>query len=231
MAFSGTYLYAPGAGELVLNAYHRIGIRGPALVAEHMVDARNEGNLLQIEWSNKGVNLWTVDLQTIPLVQGQATYPVLANTVALLDLYITTPAGATNNDRLILPISRSDYAAQTNKAVQAPPTTFWFDRLISPTLTFWPVPDSGGPYTANFYRYRLIQDAVLPGGIQPEMPIRWLDAWAAGLSHRLARQHAPQLEQLRKGDALEAWQIAANQDVEGTPIRIMPMIGNYYRRR
>lgn len=231
MAFSGTYAFAPSVGELVLNAYGRLQLRGPALVAQHWYDARMEGNLLQIEWQNKGVQLWTVDLQSVPLVQGTATYSVPQNTIAILDTYITINSGGQNIDRLILGISRSDYAAQPNKAVQAPPTSWWFDRLISPTITLWPVPDNGGPYTLNYYRYRLIQDAVVAGGLQPEMPIRWLDAWSAGLSHRLARMHAPALEQLRKTDAMEAWNVASTQDVENVPIRVMPAIGGYYRRR
>ena len=230
MAFSGTYNFAPSVGELVLNAYGRCQLRGPALVAQHWLDARTEGNLLQIEWSNKGVNLWTVDLQSIPLVQGVATYSVPSNTITILDTYITTTNGGAPNDRLILGISRADYAAQPNKTIQGPPTSWWFDRLISPTITMWPVPDNGGPYTLNYYRYRMIQDAVVPGGLQPEMPIRWLDAWSAGLAHRLARMHAPALEQLRKVDAKEAWDVASTQDVENAPIRIQPMIGAYYRR-
>jgi hypothetical protein len=82
MSTSGTFLFAPSAGEFVLNAYGRIQIRGPALVAMHWYDARLESNLLQIEWQNKGVQLWTVDLQSIPLVQGTATYSVLPNTIA-----------------------------------------------------------------------------------------------------------------------------------------------------
>lgn len=231
MAYSGTYSFSPSIGELVLNAYGRIQLRGPALVAQHWFDARTEGNLLQISWANLGVNLWTVDLQSVPLVQGTPTYNVPSNTIAILDTYISITSGGQTIDRPILGISRSDYAAQPNKLQQAPPTTWWFDRLTSPTITLWPVPDSGGPYTLNYYRYRLIQDAVVAGGIQPEMPIRWLDAWAAGLAHRLARLHAPALEQMRKADAKEAWDIASTQDVENVPIRIMPQIGTYYPSR
>jgi hypothetical protein len=230
MSYSGTYNFSPSVAELVLNAYGRIGLRGPALVAQHWVDARTEGNLLQLEWQNRGVQLFTVDLQTVPLVAGVATYSVPDNTMMILDTYIEVNSGGQPIDRIILGVSRSDYAAYPNKTIQAPPTTWWFDRLISPTITLWPVPDSSQPYVLKYYRYRLIQDAVLAGGIQPEMPVRWLDAWAAGLAHRLARLHAPPLEQLRKADAEEAWQNAATQDFENTPIRIQPMISTYWRR-
>jgi hypothetical protein len=134
------------------------------------------------------------------------------------------------HDRLILGQSRSDYASQPNKAAVGPPTIWWFDRLIAPSITLWPVPDNNG-YTLQFYRYRLIQDAVIPGGIQPELPVRFFDAWTAGLSHRVARLHAPALEAVRKVDAAEAWSTASTQDVEWVPIRIQPLISNYFRRR
>ena len=39
-----------------------------------MIDARNEINYLQVEWSTCGVNLWTVDLVTQVLTAGTATY-------------------------------------------------------------------------------------------------------------------------------------------------------------
>lgn len=230
MAFSGTFGFAPSAGELVLNAYARLQKFGPALVAQHWYDARIEGNLLQVEWSNRGTNLWTVDLQSVPLVQGTAAYSVPTNTVAILDAYITTSPGGQPIDRPILGVSRSDYAAQSSKTTQGSPTMWWLDRLIAPTITLWPVPDGAQPYTLNYYRYRMIQDAAVAGGLAPEMPIRWLDAWSAGLAHRLARIHAPALEQVRGTDAERAWRFASSQDVESVPLRIMPAFGGYYRR-
>lgn len=229
MTASGTYSFNPSVGELVLNAYSRINIRRPALLAEHMVDARVEANLLQTEWMNKGVNLWTVDLITTVLVQGTATYNVDPTTVMILDAYIETSSGGTTNDRIIEPVSRTEYASFPDKTLQSPPTVFWFDRLIAPTITLYPTPDGNGPYTLKYYRFRQIQDANVPAGVTPEIPNRWLDAFAAGLAHRLSRIYAPQLEQLRKADAMEAWMIAAAQDVENTPFYIFPGLSSYYR--
>lgn len=229
MTASGTYSFNPSVGELVLNAYSRINIRRPALLAEHMVDARVEANLLQTEWMNKGVNLWTVDLVTTALVQGTATYNVDPTTVMILDAYIETTSGGSLNDRIIEPVSRTEYASFPTKTIQSPPTVFWFDRLIAPTITLYPVPDGNGPYTLKYYRFRQIQDAVVPGGLTPELPIRWMDAFAAGLAHRLARIYAPPLEQLRKQDALDAWSIAASQDTENVPLYLYPGLSAYYR--
>jgi len=186
-----------------------------------------ELNLLQSKLSNLQPNLWDVDLQTLPLIQGVATYSVPAETVMITNAYVRTGT-TTPIDRLIFPISQTEYAAVPNKIVQNPPNQFWFNRLISPTITFYPVPDGNGPYTCYFYRVRQIQDALLPNGFQMEVPYRWLDALAAGLAHRLAAVFAPQLEQIRKMDAEEAWRIAATQDTENVPLYISPGLQSYF---
>jgi len=51
----------------------------------------------------------------------------------------------------------------------------------------------------------------------------------AGLAYRLARIYAPALEDKRKTDYMEAWQIAADSDLENTPVRIIPRLSGYYR--
>ncbi len=74
-----------------------------------------------------------------------------------------------------------------------------------------------------------MQDANLPGGETPDVPYRWIDAIVAGLAHRLSRIYAPQMEQLRKADAVDAWTTAATQDVENVALTLAPSIGLYYR--
>lgn len=229
MTASGTYLFQPSIGELGLNALARIQIRPPAVVQDHMENMRMEGNLLQSSWSAAGINLWTVDLQTMPLVQGTATYTVPATTVMILDAYISVGSGPATN-RYISPFSRTDYASLGNPTSQGTPSTFWFDRLISPTITLWPVPDGGGPYVLQYYRYRQLQDAALPNGGTAEIPYVFLDAWAAGLAYRLSRIYAPSLEQIRKADAVEAFALANQQNSENVPMYIQPMISSYYSR-
>ena len=73
---SGTYNFDPSLGEMTIYAYNLIGIRGTALLQEHMEAARMASNLLLGRWSSQGVNLWMVTLQSVPLVAGQATYNV-----------------------------------------------------------------------------------------------------------------------------------------------------------
>jgi hypothetical protein len=225
MTTSGTYDFNPALGEIVLYAYMNIGIRPTAVLQEHMESARMATNMMLSRWANQGVNLWAVDLITTPLVEGQATYDVDPNTVMILDAY-TTAGGP---DRVIMPISRTEYASYPNKTQQGFPTSFWFDRLISPTVTLWPVPDGNSATTLKYYRVRRIQDANLRNGQQVEVPYLWLEAFADGLAYRLARIWAPQMAVNLKMQADESYQIAAVQNVENTPVYISPMIGGYFR--
>jgi hypothetical protein len=226
--YSGSYNFLPSAGDIIITAFQRIGIRPTEILQTHLQQAIIEMNLLQVKLSNLQPNLWDVDLQILPLVQGTATYSLPAETVMITNAYIRTGIGNQSIDRLIFPISQTEYAAIPNKFVQAPPTQFWFNRLISPTLTLYQVPDGNGPYTLYFYRVRQIQDATLPNGFQMEVPYLWLDAMTAGLSHRLARVFAPTLEQIRKADADEAWTVAATQNVENVPMFIAPGLIGYF---
>jgi hypothetical protein len=226
MTTSGTYAFNPALGEIVLYAYQNIGVRPSAVLQEHMESARMAMNMMLSRWSNQGVNLWAVDLVTVPLVQGQTTYAVDGNTIMVLDAYTTTDSGI---DRVIMPISRTEYASYPNKAQQGFPTSYWYDRLISPTLTLWPVPDGSSATILKYYRVRQVQDSNLQNGENVEIPYRWLEAVADGLTYRLARIWAPQMAQMLKGQADESYQIAATQDVETVPTYISPMIGSYFR--
>ena len=73
MSTSGTYSWNPSLGELTLYAFNLAEIRNTALAQEHMESARMASNMLLSNWSNRGVNLWAVDLQTVNFNQTPAT--------------------------------------------------------------------------------------------------------------------------------------------------------------
>jgi hypothetical protein len=226
MTTSGTYSFNPSLGEIVLYAYQNIGVRPAAILQEHMESARMAANMMLSRFSNQGVNLWAVELVTVPLIAGQSTYDVDGSTIMILDAYTTTDSGI---DRVIMPISRTEYASYPNKTQQGFPTSYWFDRLVSPKVTLWPVPDGSSATILKYYRVRQVQDANLQNGQTVEIPYRWLEAFADGLAYRLARIWQPQMAVALKGQADESYQIAAEQDVEAVNTYISPMIGGYFR--
>jgi len=238
MATSGTYTFNPSLGELTLYAFNLCEIRNTAIAQEHMESSRMAMNMMLSNWSNRGVNLWAVDLQTITLVQGTATYSVPADTVVMLDAYCETTTGSQPIDRIIMPVSRTEYASYPNKDQQGFPTVFWFDRLISssrstgsagPSVTLWPVPDGSSAQTLKYYRVRQIQDSAFTNGQTVEIPYLWLEAAAYGLAQRLALIWNPQKAALLKPLADEAYMIAAEQNVETAQQYISPQIQGYFR--
>lgn len=224
---TGTFLFNPSAGEIVLDAFGRCQLRPSEITQSHMFTARMKLNLLLSEWSNNQVNLWEVDLQSIPLVQGTATYTVPAETVMVLDLYIST--GTPAIDRYANPISRTEYASIANKTTQGNPSQYWFDRLVAPTVTFYQVPDGSQTYTANYYRVRQTQDADVTNGLNVEVQTRWLAAFTAGMAWMLSETYAPALEDKLFARYQRAWNIAAAQDTENVPLYIGPQLGSYFR--
>ena len=229
MTSSGTYAYSPSMGELTMYAFNLCGIRGTELVQEHMESARMASNLLLGRWASQGVNLWKVELLSIPLVQGKAPYDVPSNVIVMLDTYVTTTDSSGNSiDRLILPISRTEYSSYPNKKQQGFPTTYWMDRLLSPTVTLWPVPD-GSETALNYYAVQQIQDANFSSGQTLDLPLYFLEAFAYGLAQRLATIWAPDRAVGLKTLADEAYQIAAMQNVETAAFYVSPTISGYFR--
>lgn len=227
MPTTETYNFNPGLGDVILDAFSRCQVKRTELTPQHIADAKYAANFLQIAWANDGLILWTVDKQTIDLIPGTATYSVPSNTVMILDLYVVQGSGGSTQNRLIMPFSRTDYASLAQPNQVGFPTSFWFDRLVEPTVTFWPVPNEDAT-SVEYYRYRQIQDADVRQGTKIEIPYLWLDAFAAGLAHRLSRSYAPNLEAQRKMDYQEAYLLAAKQGTENVGLYLTPGLIGYF---
>lgn len=195
-----------------------------------MADARMAFNLLLSSWGNDIPNLWTVDLVTEVLVPGQATYDVEPDTIMMLDTYISTGTGESQVDRIIWPISRTEYASMPNKNLESQPTVFWFDRQLSPQVTLWQTPDDQQTYTLKYYRATVIQDQNLYNGQNVDVPRWWLLATAFGLAELLAMSYATDRVAGLAMKAKEALLAAREQDVENVPFMVIPMTSGYYPR-
>lgn len=213
----------------MLTAFGRLGIRRTEITAQHLADAENEANLLQVNLSNRQPNLWTDELYTQALTESTATYTLNARLIAIQAAYLTTTSGGVSTDRLLWPYSTFEYAAIPDKTQEGPPTAYWYNRQITPEMTLWPVPDGNATYTLKMRVCRQIQDVSLTSGTTLDLPYRWLDVYVADLAHRLSRIYAPALEQARKADAAEAWANAATEDQERVPLYISMSTQGYYR--
>lgn len=222
-----TYDFNPTAGEILLTAYGRCQIRPTALTATHLRLGEWAENLILSEISTMQPNLWELELRYIPLAAGVATYSLPSEIVQITDVYIRY--GSPSTDRYISPISRTTYAALPNKSQQGLPNQYWFNRKVSPEITFYFVPDSNGPYVAGYYSVRQTQDVSLANGDTVEIPYKWLEAFISGVAWQLSKTYAPQRKADLFADYQRALALAQTEDTENVPMYIVPGISGYWR--
>jgi len=223
MTTSGTASFNLDLSEIVEEAYERCG--GELRTGYDLRTARRSLNLMFAEWASRGLNLWTFVEGTLNLVPGVATYDLPTDTVDLLDHVIRTGAGnvSTQADLTITRISVSTYATLPNKLTQARPIQVWVERLDTPRVTLWPVPDNSQQYQFVYWRLRRIQDAG-DGVNTMDMPFRFVPCMVAGLAYHLSLKVPGGLERmpLLKTQYDEAWAIASTEDREKASDRFVP---------
>ena len=247
MTTSGTSAFNLDLAELVEEAFERCG--SELRTGYDLRTARRSLNLLTIEWANRGINLWTIEQGTIPMVQGVNTYDLPVDTIDLLEHQIRTNAGQQNNqtDITISRISVSTYSTIPNKLAQGRPIQVWINRqsgakypvpgpngtdattgIDAPKIVVWPTPDQGTAqtpyYNFVYWRMRRIQDSG--GGINTQdIPFRFVNCMVAGLAYYLSMK-LPNMD-MQRAVALKAvydeqFQLAAEEDREKAPIRFIP---------
>jgi len=125
---SGTTVFNLDLSELVEEAYERCGSQLRS--GYDLRTARRSLNLMSIEWANRGINLWTVEECSIPLVTNQGIYAVPNDTIDILDLETRTSNASTSNqtDINLSRISESTYATIPNKLTTGRPVQVYYNR-------------------------------------------------------------------------------------------------------
>ena len=230
MTTTGTSAFNLDLNSLVEEAFERCGAE--LRTGYDLRTARRSLNLLTIEWANRGINLWTVEQGSIPLVQGQIAYDLPADTIDLLDHVIRTGTGTNQSDININRISVDTYSTIPNKNAQGRPIQVWINRqsgatepggVANPQINMWPAPDGATTYTFVYWRLRRIQDAG-DGVNTQDIPFRFLPCMVAGLAYHLSRKVPGALErtQMLKMEYEELFQQAADEDREKATLRIAP---------
>jgi hypothetical protein len=135
MTTTGSTAFNPDFTEIAEEAWERAGREMRS--GYDLRTARRSMNLMTIEWANRGLNMWTIEAGSFPLVQGLNTYPMPLDTIDLLDHVIRTGGNSstTQADLSITRISVSTYATIPNKLTQARPIQVWIQRLSGETST------------------------------------------------------------------------------------------------
>jgi hypothetical protein len=191
--------------------------------------ARRSMNLLTIEWQNRGINLWTIEEGSVNLVDGTSQYTLGADTIDLLEHVIRTNSGNANtqSDLTINRISVSTYASIPNKLSEGRPIQMWIDRQRNaPVLNLWPVPDKSDTYVLKYWRMRRIEDAG--SGVETaDVNFRFLPCLVAGLAYNIALKVPELMERvpMLKAAYEEQFELAAAEDREKAPYRVVPRVG------
>ena len=171
MATSGTATFDLDLTELVEEAFERAGSEMRS--GYDLRTARRSLNLMFTDWANRGINMWTIEQGTIPMVAGTGTYNLPSDTVDLIEHVIRTGSGTNQADLSVSRISVSTYASIPNKLTTGRPIQVYIDRVSpTPTVNMWPVLDTAQTYTLVYWRLRRIQDAG--GGVNTmDVPFRF----------------------------------------------------------
>lgn len=238
--------YNPALNELLEESFERCGVE--MRTGYHFRTGRRSLNLLLTEWANRGINLWTIEQGTIPLIQGQYIYDLPGDTVDLLEHVIRTDPGQVSNqtDINISRISVSTYSTIPNKITQGRPIQVWINRRSGqttdllgatpqvPQINVWPSPDQGTVESPFYYfvywRLRRMVDAGT--GVNAEdIPFRFQNALIAGMAYKLSIK-LPEVPMERiallKAQYDEAWDLASSEDREKAPDRYVPRM-TFYR--
>ena len=211
----------PALPEIFEEAFERAGTE--LRTGYDLKTARRSLNLLTLEWQNRGLNLWTIDDETLSISSGTATYTLATDTIDIIEHQIRTGTGTSQVDTNLERISVSTYAKQSAKNSTGKPSQIVVERQAGQVkVTLWPVPDD--TYTLFYYRLKGIDG--LSSGITgtADMPPRFVPCLAAGLAYYIAMKK-PELAGRVAGLKQEyefQFELAAGEDSDSSSIKFVP---------
>jgi hypothetical protein len=241
VAITDTYTFNPDVADIVEEAFEIAGAE--VMSGNDIRSARRSLEYLKIEWSNRGLNLWRMEEQTISaIVAGTATYNIDIDTISILDAYLRTGSGnvSTQTDLMLTRISEPTYAQIPNKLTTGRPVQYFYNRIgvrggtsggsdLESTVTLWPVPDVSSTYEFVYWRMKSIADVGRDAGNTLQLPERFLPAMVLGLAWRIAVKK-PELERrigMLKADYEKTFDDAMREDREKTDFRFVPDMDAY----
>ena len=227
MTTSGTASFSLDVADLIEEAHERCGPGNELRTGYDLRTARRSLNLLTAEWNNRGINLWLIEQGSVPLITGQATYDIPADTIDLLDHVVRTGTGQNQTDITISRIAEPTYATIPNKNAQGRPIQVWIQRLRdNPKITVWPTPDPSQTYTFVYWRLRRIQDTGTGGTNTMDIPFRFLNCMVAGLAYYLSMKMPvdPTRRAELKMDYEQQLDLAMSEDRDRAPVRFVPRV-------
>tara|TARA_Y100000296_G_scaffold12401_1_gene14382 strand:+ start:1396 stop:2283 length:888 start_codon:yes stop_codon:yes gene_type:complete len=133
---------------------------------------------------------------------------------------LSTVVRRDDTDYSVPRVSRDDYLTIPNKTTTGRVDQFFLNRLITPELKVWPVPDNNTDIII-FNRLTRVQDADTYTNTF-EVPFRFYPCLSAGLAYYLSIKRAPDRTQLLKTIYEEEFDRAAVEDRDRASFTIQP---------
>jgi len=225
MATSGTKTFNLSIADTIEEAYELAGIE--LRTGYDAETARRSLNIMFADWSNRGVNLWTIEQVSTLLTTGTASYPLNSYDIDIVSaiVRITDNAGKFS-DLSVERIGRTEYLNIPDKTIKGRPTQIFLDRQITPVLKIWPTPDDASTYTIIANTIQRIDDASASNQ-DPEIPSRFIPCMASGLSYYLALKKNPEKAGMLKQQYEQDFKLAADEDRNRASLYLTPARGSY----
>lgn len=190
--------------QLIEAAHTRCG--GAQSTAYELSSARRALNLVFQKITNRGVNLWQLELATLSLVKGQTDYLLPADTVDIWrDVVIRDTAATEPNDYPVARIGYDEYLYTNDKSTPGLPTQFMIERgLAQPKLRVYPSPELT-TYQLRYWRIKKPRDAATYLD-QVDYPARWQGPLIAGLAYYLSLDRADTVTPERRAELKAQWE-------------------------
>ena len=234
MATSGNYLFNPDLAEMVDEALERCRIDPAKITSRHILSARRSMRFMLADWATKDYHNFRIQRQSFTVVQSQSAYvagtdfDLGANGVAIVDV-INAVLRRNGVDTPVEMMSRDELLNIPEKDIEGRSDRVFIDKQNAGlTFTFWPVPENGTD-EIHFDAVLKFQDSDTAAD-NADIPWYMYDAFAYGLSFRLAEKFAPpELEASLYQKAENAFITGSNAARERGDVRIVP--GSNSRRR
>ena len=219
MATSGTKTFQLTIADTIEEAYELAGLE--LRTGYDAETARRSLNIMFADWSNRGVNLWTIEQVTTNLTAGTNSYTLNSYDIDIVSAVIRQIDGSTTTDLQLTRIGRTEYLNIPDKSSTGRPNQLFLDRLTTPVVKLWPTPDSTYTYRLVANTIQRIDDASASAQ-DPEIPSRFMPCMASGLAYYIALKRNPEKAAILKTQYEQDFKLAADEDRNRTSLHFVP---------
>jgi|TARA_R100000084_G_scaffold93616_1_gene47397 hypothetical protein len=219
MATSGTKTFQLTIADTIEEAYELAGLE--LRTGYDAETARRSLNIMFADWSNRGVNLWTIEQVTTNLTAGTNSYTLNSYDIDIVSAVIRQIDGSNTTDLQLTRIGRTEYLNIPDKSSTGRPNQLFLDRQTTPVVKLWPTPDSTYTYRLVANTIQRIDDASASAQ-DPEIPSRFMPCMASGLAYYIALKRNPEKAAILKTQYEQDFKLAADEDRNRTSLHFVP---------